>query len=66
MYILAEDNGSGIEVILELTEEEFNETARTVRKKRAETVQKLIKELAATIGTSETKSMIRETLRNLK
>lgn len=65
MYILAEDNGSGIEVILELTEEEYNETARTVRKKRAETVQKLIKELAETIGTAETKSMIRETLRGL-
>ena len=65
MYVLAEDNENGIEVILELTEEEFKETARTVRKKRADAVQKMIKELAATIGVSETKAMIRETLREL-
>ena len=65
MYVLAEDNENGIEVILELTEEEFNETARAVRKKRVDAVEKMIKELAATIGVSETKSMIRETLREL-
>ena len=65
MYVLAEDNENGIEVILELTEEEFNETARAVRKKRVDAVQKVIKELAATIGVSETKTMIRETLREL-
>ena len=65
MYVLAEDNENGIEVILELTEEEFKETARTIRKKRTDAVQKMIKELAATIGVSETKSMIRETLREL-
>ena len=65
MYVLAEDNENGIEVILELTEEEFNETARAVRKKRVDAVQKVIKELAATIGVSETKAMIRETLREL-
>ena len=65
MYVLAEDNENGIEVILELTEEEFNETARAVRKRRVDAVQKVIKELAATIGVSETKSMIRETLREL-
>lgn len=65
MYILAEDNGSRIDVAFELTEKEYNEIARTIRKKRAETVQKLIKELAETIGIAETKSMIRETLRGL-
>lgn len=65
MYVLAEDNENGIEVILELTEEEFNETARAVRKRRIDAVQKVIKELAATIGVSETKAMIRETLREL-
>ena len=65
MYVLAEDNENGIEVILELTEEEFNETARAVRKKRVDAVEKMIKELAATIGVSETKAMIRETLREL-
>lgn len=65
MYVLAEDNENGIEVILELTEEEFNETARAVRKRRVDAVQKVIKELAATIGVSETKAMIRETLREL-
>lgn len=65
MYVLAEDSENGIEVILELTEEEFNETARTVRKKRVDAVEKMIKELAATIGVSETKAMIRETLREL-
>ena len=65
MYVLAEDNENGIEVILELTEEEFNETARAVRKRRVDAVQKMIKELAATIGVSETKAMIRETLREL-
>ena len=65
MYVLAEDNENGIEVILELTEEEFNETARTVRKRRVDAVQKMIKELAVTIGVSETKTMIREILREL-
>ena len=65
MYVLAEDNENGIEVILELTEEEFNETARAVRKKRVDAVEKMIKELAVTIGISETKSMIREILREL-
>ena len=65
MYVLAEDNENGIEVILELTEEEFNETARAVRKKRVDAVEKMIKELAAAIGISETKAMIRETLREL-
>ena len=65
MYVLAEDNENGIEVILELTEEEFNETARAVRKKRVDAVQKMIKELAVTIGISETKTMIREILREL-
>ena len=65
MYVLAEDNENGIEVILELTEEEFNETARAVRKKRVDAVEKMIKELAATIGVSETKTMIREILREL-
>ena len=64
-YVLAEDNENGIEVILELTEEEFNETARAVRKKRVDAVQKVIKELAVTIGVSETKTMIREILREL-
>ena len=34
MYVLSEDTENGIEVILELTEEEFKETARTIRKKR--------------------------------
>ena len=65
MYVLAEDTENGIEVILELTEEEFKETAKTIRKKRANAIQKMIKELAATIGVSETKTMIRETLREL-
>ena len=65
MYVLAEDNENGIEVILELTEEEFNETARAVRKRRVDAVEKMIKELAVTIGVSETKAMIRETLREL-
>ena len=65
MYVLAEDNENGIEVILELTEEEFNETARAVRKRRVDAVEKMIKELAVTIGISETKSMIREILREL-
>lgn len=65
MYVLAEDNENGIEVILELTEEEFNETARAVRKKRVDAVEKMIKELAVTIGVSETKTMIREILREL-
>lgn len=65
MYVLAEDNENGIEVILELTEEEFNETARAVRKRRVDAVQKMIKELAVTIGISETKTMIREILREL-
>lgn len=65
MYVLAEDNENGIEVILELTEEEFNETARAVRKRRVDAVEKMIKELAVTIGVSETKAMIREILREL-
>ena len=65
MYILSEDTENGIEVILELTEEEFKETARTIRKKRVDAVEKMIKELAVTIGISETKSMIREILREL-
>ena len=65
MYVLAEDNENGIEVILELTEEEFNETARAVRKRRVDAVEKMIKKLAVTIGVSETKTMIREILREL-
>ena len=65
MYVLSEDTENGIEVILELTEEEFNETARAIRKKRVDAVEKMIKELAATIGVSETKTMIREILRGL-
>ena len=65
MYVLSEDTENGIEVILELTEEEFKETARTIRKRRVDAVEKMIKELAATIGVSETKTMIREILREL-
>ena len=65
MYVLSEDTENGIEVILELTEEEFKETARIIRKKRVDAVEKMIKELAATIGVSETKTMIREILREL-
>ena len=65
MYVLSEDTENGIEVILEWTEEEFKETARTIRKRRVDAVEKMIKELAATIGVSETKTMIREILREL-
>ena len=65
MYVLSEDTENGIEVILELTEEEFNETARAIRKRRVDAVEKMIKELAVTIGISETKTMIREILREL-
>ena len=64
-YIIAEEIMGDIENELEITEAEYNEITRTIRKKRAETVQQLIKELAQTIGSDETKSMIRATLREL-
>lgn len=64
-YIIAEEVIGNIENELEITEAEYNEVTRTIRKKRAETVQQLIKELAQTIGSAETKSMIRATLREL-
>lgn len=64
-YIIAEELMGNIENELEITEAEYNEVTRTIRKKRAETVQQLIKELAQAIGSDETKSMIRATLREL-
>lgn len=64
-YIIAEEVMGNIENELEITEAEYNEATRTIRKKRAEAVQQLIKELAQTIGSAETKSMIRATLREL-
>ena len=64
-YIIAEEIMGDIENELEITEAEYNEITRTIRKKRAETVQQLIKELAQTIGSDETKSMVRATLREL-
>lgn len=64
-YIIAEEIMGDITNELEITEAEYNEITRTIRKKRAETVQQLIKELAQTIGSDETKSMIRATLREL-
>lgn len=64
-YIIAEEIMGDIENELEITEAEYNEVTRTIRKKRAETVQQLIKELAQAIGSDETKSMIRATLREL-
>ena len=64
-YIIAEEIMGNIENELEITEAEYNEITRTIRKKRAETVQQLIKELAQTIGSDETKSMVRATLREL-
>ena len=64
-YIIAEEIMGNIENELEITEAEYNEITRTIRKKRAETVQQLIKELAQTIGSDETKSMVRTTLREL-
>lgn len=64
-YIIAEEIMGDIENELEITEAEYNEITRTIRKKRAETVQQLIKELAQAIGSDETKSMIRATLREL-
>ena len=64
-YIIAEEIMGNIENELEITEAEYNEITRTIRKKRAETVQQLIKELAQAIGSDETKSMVRATLREL-
>ena len=64
-YIIAEEIMGDIENELEITEAEYNEITRTIRKKRAETVQQLIKELAQAIGSDETKSMVRATLREL-
>ena len=61
-YLTAIGTGPGN---IEITEAEYNEITRTIRKKRAETVQQLIKELAQAIGSDETKSMVRATLREL-
>lgn len=64
-YVIAEEFMGSIQNELEITESEYNEVTRIIRKKRAEKVQQLIKELAQTIGSAETKSMIREILREL-
>lgn len=64
-YIIAEEIMGEIENELEITEAEYNEITKTICKKRAETVQQLIKELAQAIGSDETKSIIRATLREL-
>ena len=64
-YIIAEEIMGDIENELEITEAEYNEITKTIRKKRAETVQQLIKELAQAIGSDETKAMVRATLREL-
>ena len=64
-YIIAEEFMGSIQNELEITESEYNEVTRIIRKKRAEKIQQLIKESAQTIGVVETKSMIREILREL-
>ena len=64
-YIIAEEIMGDIENELEITEAEYNEIRKTICKKRAETVQQLIKELAQAIGSDETKSMVRATLKEL-
>ena len=64
-YIIAEEFMGSIQNELEITESEYNEVTRIIRKKRAEKIQQLIKESAQTIGVAETKSMIREILREL-
>ena len=64
-YIIAEEFMGSIQNELEITESEYNEVTRIIRKKRAETIQQLIKESSYTIGVAETKSMIREILREL-
>ena len=64
-YIIAEEFMGSIQNELEITESEYNEVTRIIRKKRAEKIQQLIKESAQTIGVTETKSMIREILREL-
>ena len=64
-YIIAEEFMGSIQNELEITESEYNEVTRIIRKKRVEKIQQLIKESAQTIGVAETKSMIREILREL-
>lgn len=50
---------------LELTETEYKHFTREIRKKRADEVIQSIKNLSEIIGTAETKSMIREALREI-
>ena len=55
---------NGVDVF-EVTQEEFEQALRMVRKNRAVEVEALIKRLAESIGVAETKAMVRRILQSL-
>lgn len=55
---------NGVDVF-EVTQEEFEQALRMVRKNRAVEVEVLIKRLAESIGVAETKAMVRRILQSL-